>query len=220
MARHAIPRVIDDHLLPPTNANASFEPIQVGSETWYVWLNEPGPRSFALSSPQGSLTARREERHSTWYWYAYRSRGGHLQKVYLGKSEELTLERLHEAAALLSADGATSPRSPEMLDLSHIPATPARSSTISMPSLHLLTTKITVPPLRMNVVTRPRLSERLYAAMKSQLALIVAPAGWGKTTLLCTWHAEARLSAWPLAWVSLDTGDNDLIRFWTYALPC
>src|SRR5207244_10137860 len=70
----------------------------------------------------------------------------------------------------------------------------------------------------MNVFTRPRLSERLYAAMKSQLALIVAPAGWGKTTLLCTWHAEARLSVWPLAWVSLDTGDNDLIRFWTYVL--
>jgi LuxR family maltose regulon positive regulatory protein len=218
MARHAIPQVIDDYLLPPTSANASLEQIQVGSENWYVWLNEPGTRSFAFASPQGSLTARREERHSTWYWYAYRSRGGHLQKVYLGKSEELTLERLHEAAALLSADGDTSPRSADRLGTSHIPATPARSSTISMPSLHLLTTKITIPPLRMNVVTRPRLSERLYAAMKSQLALIVAPAGWGKTTLLCAWHAEARLSAWPLAWVSLDTGDNDPIRFWTYVL--
>src|SRR5207248_1320536 len=142
MARHAIPRVIDDHLLPPTSANASFEPIQVGSETWYVWLNEPGPHSFAFSSPQGSLTARREERHSTWYWYAYRSRGGHLQKVYLGKSEELSLERLYASAALLSADGATSSQSPDRLGTSHIPATPARSSTISIPSLHLLRTKI------------------------------------------------------------------------------
>src|SRR5215470_940893 len=115
MARHAIPRVIDDHLLSPMSANASFTPIQVGSETWYAWLNEPGPRSFAFSSTQGTLTARREERHGIWYWYAYRSRGGHLHKVYLGKSEELTLERLHEAAALLSADSATGPRPTEML---------------------------------------------------------------------------------------------------------
>src|SRR5215467_8402722 len=89
---------------------------------------------------------------------------------------------------------------------------------ISMPSLHLLTTKISVPPLRLNVVTRPRLTERLNAAMNGQLALLVAPAGWGKTTLLSAWHAEAGFRAWPLAWVSLDAGDNDSIRFWTYVL--
>src|SRR6266852_2876748 len=107
MARHAIPRVIDNHLLPPERADASFPPIQVGSEAWYAWLSQPTPRSFAFSSPQGTLTARREERHGTWYWYAYRSRGGHLHKAYLGKSEELTLLRLHEAAALLSTERAT-----------------------------------------------------------------------------------------------------------------
>src|SRR5205823_14307348 len=80
------------------------------------------------------------------------------------------------------------------------------------------TTKISVPSLRLNMVTRPRLTERLNAAMKGQLALIIAPAGWGKTTLLSAWHAEASLSAWPIAWVSLDAGDNDPTRFWTYVL--
>jgi LuxR family transcriptional regulator, maltose regulon positive regulatory protein len=218
MARHSIPRVIDDHLLSPQSANASFTPIQVGSETWYAWLNEPAPRSFAFSSPQGTLTARREERHSTWYWYAYRSRGGHLHKVYLGKSEELTLVRLHEAAALLSVQSAASPRTSDMLSSPQPPADTPPLSSNNIPSLHLLTTKISVPPLRLNVVTRPRLTERLNAAMKSPLALIVAPAGWGKTTLLSAWHAEASLSAWLLAWVSLDAGDNDPIRFWTYVL--
>src|SRR5262252_2434534 len=109
MARHAIPRVIDNHLLSPMSANASFTQIQVGSKTWYAWRNDADPRSFAFSSTQGSLTARREERHGTWYWYAYRSRGGHLHKVYLGKSEELSLGRLHEAAGLLSPGSATSP---------------------------------------------------------------------------------------------------------------
>src|SRR5437588_10403262 len=111
MARQAIPRVIDDHLLSPIiSANASFTPIQVGSESWYAWLNEPTPRSFAFSSPRGTLTARREERHGTWYWYAYRFQSGRLHKAYLGKAEELTLPRLHEAATVLSAEGATSPR--------------------------------------------------------------------------------------------------------------
>jgi LuxR family maltose regulon positive regulatory protein len=149
MARHVIPRVIDDRLLSPKSANASFTPIQVGSENWYAWLNEPDPRSFAFSSPKGTLTARREERHSTWYWYAYRSRGGHLHKVYLGKSEELTLVRLHEAATLLSAERATSLRTPATLSSPQPPIATPSLSAISMPSLYLLTTKISVPPLRL-----------------------------------------------------------------------
>src|SRR6266496_1206485 len=149
MARHAIPRVIDDYLLSPMSANTRFTPIQVGSEIWYTWLNEPGPRSFAFSDTQGTLTARREERHSAWYWYAYRSRGGHLHKVYLGKSEELTLVRLHEAAALLSADSATSPSPTDTLSSPQLPAATPPPSAISLPSLHLLATKISVPPLRL-----------------------------------------------------------------------
>src|SRR5437867_7695623 len=112
MARHAIPRLIDNHLLPPENADASFPPIQVGSEAWYAWLSQPATRSFAFSSPQGTLTARREQRHGTWYWYAYRSQDGHLHKAYLGKSEELTPVRLHEAATLLSAERATNSQPP------------------------------------------------------------------------------------------------------------
>src|SRR6266487_6909067 len=214
MARHAIPRVIDNHLLPPESAHASFTPIQVGSEAWSAWLNEPAPRSFAFSSPQGTLTARREERHGTWYWYAYRSQSGRLHKAYLGKSEELTLPRLHEAATVLSAAGATSPRPSDMLSSPQPPAATPPSSAISTPSLHLLTTKISVPPPRLNMVTRPRLMERLNAAKRGTLTLIVAPAGWGKTTLLSAWHADASRSAW----VSLDEGDNDPIRFWTYII--
>src|SRR3974377_2337501 len=81
----------------------------------------------------------------------------------------------------------------------HPPPTPVAPPAINMPPLHLLTTKISVPPLRLNVVKRPRLTERLNAAMKGQHALVVAPAGWGKTTLLSAWHAEASFSPWPLA---------------------
>src|SRR6266487_1120084 len=97
MARHSIPRVIDGRLIAVESANLSFPAILVGSEAWYAWLNEPDTRSFAFSSHQGSLTARREHRRGNWYWYAYRSQDGHLYKAYLGKSEELSPLRLHEA---------------------------------------------------------------------------------------------------------------------------
>jgi LuxR family maltose regulon positive regulatory protein len=48
-----------------------------------------------------------------------------------------------------------------------------------------------------------------------KLTLISAPAGFGKTTLLSEWFASARPRA-PVAWVSLDQGDNDPTRFWTH----
>ncbi|MFL5653768.1 MAG: LuxR C-terminal-related transcriptional regulator, partial [Ktedonobacteraceae bacterium] len=148
----------------------------------------------------------------------YRSQSGRLHKAYLGKSEELTLPRLHEAATVLSAEGATSPRPSDTLGSPQPPADTALSSATSMPSLHLLTTKISVPPARLNMVTRPRLTQRMNTALRGTLTLIVAPAGWGKTTLLSAWHADASPGAWPLAWVSLDEGDNDPIRFWTYVI--
>ena len=197
MARHAIPQVIDDRLVPPESANQSLPVIAVGSEAWYAWLTEPDIRSFAFHSPQGTLTARREHRRGAWYWYAYHSQNGHLHKTYLGKSEELTLVRLHTAATLLSAERATSLQPHGTLSpLQPTAATPFSSAT-SLPSRHLLMTKMTVPPARPNRVMRLRLTQQMNAALRSTLTLIVAPAGWGKTTLLNAWHAEHSRSAWP-----------------------
>jgi LuxR family maltose regulon positive regulatory protein len=204
MARHAIPRVINDRLIPSKSAQQSLSAIEIGSEAWYAWLTEPATRSFAFHCLQGTLTARREHNHGNWYWYAYRTRKGHLYKTYLGKSEELTLVRLQEAAHLLSTERATYPQT--------------HASSIGMPSLHLLTTKIAIPPTRLNIVPRPRLMQLMNAAIQGPLTLLIAPAGWGKTTLLYTWHADAEHGAWPLAWVSLDADDNDPGRFWTYVI--
>jgi LuxR family maltose regulon positive regulatory protein len=81
--------------------------------------------------------------------------------------------------------------------------------------LPLLATKFHLPQLRAQLVPRPRLIERLQKAMQHPLTLIAAPAGFGKTTLLSTWLEHAPL---PAAWVSLDSADNDLIRFWSYTL--
>jgi LuxR family maltose regulon positive regulatory protein len=77
----------------------------------------------------------------------------------------------------------------------------------------LLKTKLYIPPVRPDLVPRPRLVERLNAGLQRKLALISAPAGFGKTTLLSEWVANCGR---PLAWVSLDEGDNDPARFWAY----
>ena len=48
----------------------------------------------------------------------------------------------------------------------------------------LLTTKLYIPPIRSEMVPRPRLIERLNAGLHRKLTLISAPAGFSKTTLL------------------------------------
>ena len=53
----------------------------------------------------------------------------------------------------------------------------------------LLATKLYMPPPRHDLVRRPRLTERLSAGLQGPLTLVVAPAGWGKTTLLSDWSA-------------------------------
>jgi LuxR family maltose regulon positive regulatory protein len=79
----------------------------------------------------------------------------------------------------------------------------------------LLTTKLFFPRARTNLVSRPRLIERLSEGLSKPLTLISAPAGYGKTTLLSDWR-ERFGSEYPLAWLSLDPGDNNLARFLTY----
>ncbi len=79
----------------------------------------------------------------------------------------------------------------------------------------LLTTKLYIPPVRPELVSRPRLIERLNAGQHRKLTLISAPAGFGKTTLLSEWVHQADV---PVAWLSLAEEDNDPARFLTYAI--
>jgi len=82
-------------------------------------------------------------------------------------------------------------------------------------STPILATKLYIPPPRPNVVLRSRLIERLNEGSRSgrKLTLISAPAGFGKTTLASEWAASCER---PVAWLSLDEGDNDPTRFLTY----
>ena len=79
----------------------------------------------------------------------------------------------------------------------------------------LLATKLNVPGLRSDLVPRPRLAQRLDEGRGRGLVLACAPAGYGKTVLLAEWVRRVRH---PVAWLSLDAGDNDPARFWRHAV--
>jgi len=81
----------------------------------------------------------------------------------------------------------------------------------------LLLTKLYAPAPREQMVARDRLLERLRPRADAKLTLVAAPAGCGKTTLLAAWYEdEARRR--PVAWVTVDDGDNDAVVFWCHIL--
>jgi LuxR family maltose regulon positive regulatory protein len=84
-------------------------------------------------------------------------------------------------------------------------------------STPILATKLYIPPPRPGIVSRPRLIERLNdgLAKGSRLTIISASAGFGKTTLVSEWIASCRK---PVAWLSLDEGDSDPVRFISYLI--
>jgi LuxR family transcriptional regulator, maltose regulon positive regulatory protein len=85
----------------------------------------------------------------------------------------------------------------------------------------LLSAKLRIPPPRADLIARPRLFTRLDTVFLHRLLLLIAPAGFGKTSLLSSWihwRAAAATSELPekFAWLRLDERDNDPTRFWTY----
>ena len=79
----------------------------------------------------------------------------------------------------------------------------------------LLSTKLHAPGPRPGFVPRPRLTERLDEALGRGVVLVCAPAGYGKTALLAGWAQRCQP---PVAWLSVDAGDNDPARFWRHAV--
>ena len=81
----------------------------------------------------------------------------------------------------------------------------------------LLTTKLYIPPGRPDHVARPRLTQILDQGWQQhkKLTLVSAAAGYGKTTLVTTWLRSLGAKS---AWLSLDEGDNDPIRFIAYLI--
>jgi LuxR family maltose regulon positive regulatory protein len=79
----------------------------------------------------------------------------------------------------------------------------------------LLLTKVAPPRVQPGLLPRPRLRDRLTAALTHDLVLVCTPPGFGKTTLLAGWAAAGDR---PVAWLSLDEDDADPARFWRYVV--
>ena len=77
----------------------------------------------------------------------------------------------------------------------------------------ILVTKLYIPPFRPELLPRLNLIEKLNAGLDRVLTIISAPAGYGKTTLLSEWVSQIDI---PVAWVSLEKGENIPARFWSY----
>src|SRR2546422_2432858 len=77
----------------------------------------------------------------------------------------------------------------------------------------LLATKLHVPQTRPDLLSRPRLLDRLEEGASRGLLLVSVPAGFGTSTLLAQWAGSSKRQ---VAWLALDPDDNDPARFWRY----
>lgn len=92
------------------------------------------------------------------------------------------------------------------------------------PGIIVLQTKLNRPAVTSQLVVRPRLLQQLNAALDGAITLVVAPAGFGKTTLISSWLDTATGDdgqRFPSTWLSLDDGDKDpnvFLRYFIAAL--
>ena len=172
--------VVSDNLLHVLDRGANERtPVVVGSERWYTWLADEQNRSFSFRNSLGTFTVRRERKRHGWYWYVYRKSGGKLRKAYLGKAEEVTLERLSAVAATLLDKPASDDDLDEYAPESDKPAlhghaTPTRVNT------HILAAPLT--PLigrQQEVATICALLQQTQV----RLLVLTGPGGIGKTRM-------------------------------------
>ena len=81
----------------------------------------------------------------------------------------------------------------------------------------LVATKLRPPTVRDEIIARERLMEQLRRGAARRLTLVACPAGFGKTTLLAAWY-EVGAPRKPVAWLTLDAGDNDPVVLWSYVI--
>jgi LuxR family transcriptional regulator, maltose regulon positive regulatory protein len=87
----------------------------------------------------------------------------------------------------------------------------------------LVVTKLSPPRSAPGAIERPRLMAALTAGVSRRLALVQAPLGYGKTTLLSEWWQRIPRQGAIVAWLTLEDSENDPALFWRYmigALRC
>jgi ATP-dependent transcriptional regulator len=183
--------------------------IAPNSPEWFHWFSDTNNQRIVFVHPTLGRFVMRHERkqRGNWYWSIYRRSNGRLRKAYLGKGEQLSLQRLQTVAHSFEETQ------------SSVGLNPAPTPN-SMP---LLVSKLTPPPIGQRSLARPRLFQRLDQAIAQPLTLLVAPAGSGKTMLLSFWVQQLERSGADqfgqpirVAWLALDRHDNDPARFLAY----
>ena len=207
---------------------SSISPHSLQAEDGHQFIQLVDGSSFAFQGKHGRLTLRKESRpHGEGYWYAYRNHGRKTLKKYAGRTADLTIARLEEIAEALNASNCSSTDERSRLNEGDIPSVPSSASRQHVQSSPLLAPKLCLPRLHASLVSlvpRERLLTRLDAGLECRLTLLSAPAGFGKTTLVSQWiahrsiHRSNQGQLPTVAWVSLDAGDNDPIRFWHYVI--
>ncbi|MCD6290216.1 MAG: tetratricopeptide repeat protein [Anaerolineae bacterium] len=81
----------------------------------------------------------------------------------------------------------------------------------------LIITKVLLPRPRSDLVYRSRLIDFIHAHIDRKLVLVLASAGYGKTSLLVSYAHDTEL---PVCWYSLDPSDNDPRLFLEYLVAC
>jgi LuxR family maltose regulon positive regulatory protein len=208
--------IVQANLLHHTHDDTNTFSIEVDSLAWFEWLEQN--HTFSFDGAMGHFTVRKEKRPGGVYWYGYRRYSKKLYRLYVGKSEELSLHRLEEIARLLaeqiaSLTTASIESKPVSLMANTVPP-PLPSPTKPTFSKLLLATKLSIPPAYANkMMVRTQLELQLSTALRSKLTLLTAAPGFGKTTLLAEWIRQNKI---PATWLTLDDGDNDPSRFWSY----
>ncbi|MFM2073416.1 MAG: hypothetical protein RLZZ623_3680 [Actinomycetota bacterium] len=82
---------------------------------------------------------------------------------------------------------------------------------VAMPSMAVASTKLSIPRPPSTNVARPSLTARLDEP-SWRLGVVLAPAGFGKTTLLSAWSLDREDRP---AWFSCDSSDAEPVRFWS-----
>lgn len=202
---------------------------------WQIWQGESLRQEFA-----GALQRVAEEyaAHGEWgraitythRWVALDRLNEPAQRTLITLYERAgqrnkALKQYEELVHLLQDELGTRPES-ETMDLyrkiqqATVISAPTGPKAVSHPTISLfheplLKTKLHIPISRENKVYRERLIHQMNRITDHVLAILSAPAGFGKTTALVEWILS---SPSPAGWISLDKEDNDPVRFLSYLI--
>jgi LuxR family maltose regulon positive regulatory protein len=208
-AQHILRWSAEQHTYAIYEQDKGYQALLQGEEEWWFgWLATH--TSFSFQGKHGHLNLQKEvrPRGGEGYWYAYRRQGKHTVKKYVGRTTDLVMARLEEIALALTHQA------------DQLPTVALPHQGTALRPEPLLVSKLSPPRLPSLLVSRQRLLPCLDAGLERTITLLSAPAGFGKTTLVRQWMADRQQHSLlpPVAWVSLDAGDNDPVRFWRYVM--